>query len=210
MAKDNIFVGLEIGTSKICAVVAEARNDGTLKVVGVGSVPARGGRKGEIVDFETAKRCVHDAIVDAEEKSDVEISEVYLGITGSHIRSFNNRGVVVLEEGREEIDEQDLDDVRPNAREVSLPMEDCILHTIIQHYYVDGQDGVLNPIGLLGRKLEADFHIIHGTATRIKNCVRGVKEVGPEVLDLVFNPLATAQVLLDKNQKGLGALVVDF
>jgi cell division protein FtsA len=147
MARDNIFVGLEIGTSKICAVVAEARHDGSLKVIGVGNAPSRGVRKGEIVDFETAKRCVHDAIVDAEEKSDVEISEVYLGITGSHIRSFNNRGVVVLEEGREEIDEQDLDDVRTNAREVSLPMEDCILHTIIQHYYVDGQDGVLNPIG---------------------------------------------------------------
>src|SRR3984885_9995593 len=210
MARDNIFVGLEIGTSKICAVVTEARNDGTLNVVGVGSVPARVVRKGEIVDFETAKRCVHDAIVDAEEKSDVEISEVYLGITGSHIRSFNNRGVVVLEEGREEFDEQDLDDVRTNAREVSLPIEDCILHTILQHYYVDGQDGVLNPIGLLGRKLEADFHIIHGVATRIKNSVRCVKEVGPEVLDVVFNPLATAQVLLDQNQKGLGALVVDF
>ena len=100
MASSDLMVGLEIGTSKICAVVAEARSDGTLKVVGVGSVPARGVRKGEIVDFETAKRCVHDAIVDAEEKSDVEISEVYLGITGSHIRSFNNRGVVVLEEGR--------------------------------------------------------------------------------------------------------------
>src|SRR5215469_11575270 len=97
MTKDNIFVGLEIGTSKICVVVAQARHDGTLKVLGVGTVPARGVRKGEIVDFETAKRCVHDAIADAEEKSDVEISEVYLGITGGHIRSFNNRGVVVLD-----------------------------------------------------------------------------------------------------------------
>src|ERR1700737_2730415 len=135
MARDNIFVGLEIGTSKICAVVAEARNDGTLKVVGVGNVPARGVRKGEIVDFETAKRCVHDAIVDAEEKSDVEISEVYLGITGSHIRSFNNRGVVLLEEGREEIDEHDLEDVRTNAREGSLPVEVCFLHTIIRTSY---------------------------------------------------------------------------
>src|SRR6202047_4420323 len=157
MAKDNIFVGLEVGTSKICVAVAEAHHDGTLKVVGVGNAPSRGVRKGEIVDFETAKRCVHDAIVDAEEKSDVEISEVYLGITGSHIRSFNNRGVVVLEEGREEIDEQDLDDVRTNAREVSLPMEDCILHTIIQHYYVDGQDGVLDWVGLLGKIVGVGF-----------------------------------------------------
>jgi len=210
MARDNIFVGLEIGTSKICAVVAEARGDGSLKVVGVGNVPARGVRKGEIVDFETAKRCVHDAIVDAEEKSDVEISEVYLGITGSHIRSFNNRGIVVLEEGREEIDEQDLDDVRTNAREVSLPMEDCILHTIIQHYYVDGQDGVLNPIGLLGKKLEADFHIVYGIRTRIQNAIRCVKELELEPADVIINSFATAQAVLEKNQKQLGAIVIDI
>jgi cell division protein FtsA len=210
MARDNIFVGLEIGTSKICVVVAEARHDGSLKVVGVGSVPARGVRKGEIVDFETAKRCVHDAIVDAEEKSDVEISEVYLGITGSHIRSFNNRGIIVLEEGREEIDEQDLDDVRTNAREVSLPMEDCILHTIIQHYYVDGQDGVLNPVGLLGKKLEADFHIVYGIRTRIQNAIRCVKELELEPADVVINSFATAQAVLEKHQKQLGAIVIDI
>src|ERR1700739_2838521 len=210
MARDNIFVGLEIGTSKICAVVAEARSDGTLKVVGVGNVPARGVRKGEIVDFETAKRCVHDAIVDAEEKSDVEISEVYLGISGGHIRSFNNRGVVVLEEGREEIDEQDLEDVRTNAREVSLPMEDCVLHTIIQHYYVDGQDGVLNPVGLFGKKLEADFHVVYGIRTRIQNAIRCVKELELDTADVVINSFATAQAVLDKQQKQLGALVIDI
>jgi len=152
MARDNIFVGLEIGTTKVCVVVAEARHDNTLKILGVGSAPSRGIRKGEIVDFETAKRCVHDAIVDAEERSDVEISEVYLGISGGHIRSFNNRGIVVLEEGREEIDEQDLEDVRTNAREVSLPMEDCVLHTIIQHYYVAVSYTHLSPRdGLLSR-----------------------------------------------------------
>jgi cell division protein FtsA len=210
MARDNIFVGLEIGTSKICVVVAEARHDGTLKVLGVGTVPARGVRKGEIVDFETAKRCVHDAIADAEEKSDVEISEVYLGITGGHIRSFNNRGIVVLEDGREEIDEQDLEDVRTNAREVSLPAEDCILHTIIQHYYVDGQDGVLNPLGLLGKKLEADFHVVYGIRTRIQNAIRCVKELELEPADVVINSFATAQALLDKNQKQLGAVVIDI
>ncbi|MBV9490518.1 MAG: cell division protein FtsA [Verrucomicrobia bacterium] len=210
MAKDNIFAGLEIGTSKICVVVAEARHDGTLKILGVGTIPSRGIRKGEIVDFETAKRCVHDAIVDAEERSDVEISEVYLGITGGHIRSFNNRGVIFLEDGREEIDEQDLEDVRTNAREVSLPAEDCILHTIIQHYYVDGQDGVLNPLGLLGKKLEADYHIVYGIRTRIQNAIRCVKELELEPADVVINSFATAQAILEKNQKQLGAIVIDI
>jgi len=210
MARDSIVVGLEIGTSKVCVVVGETRGDGTIRILGVGQAPSRGVRKGEIVDFETAGKCIREALVDAEEKSDVMIGSVYLGVTGGHITGFNNRGAVNIPEERDEICEEDFEDVQASAREVSIPAPNMFVHSLLQHYYVDGQDGVLNPIGLLGRKLEADFHIIHGVATRIKNSVRCVKEVGPEVLDVVFNPLATAQVLLDQNQKGLGALVVDF
>ena len=210
MARDNIFAGLEIGTSKVCVVVAESRHDGTVKVLGVGTVPSRGVRKGEIVDFETAKRCVQDAIVDAEDKSDLDISEVYLGITGGHIRSFNNRGVVQLEDDREEIDEQDLDNVRRNACDVRLPEENAILHTIIQRYYVDGQDGVLNPVGLFGKRLEADYHIVHGIGNRIRNAIRCVKELNLETVDVVINSFATAQAILEKNQRQLGAIVIDI
>jgi cell division protein FtsA len=210
MGRDQIVVGLEIGTSKVCAVVGETRGDGTIRILGVGQAPSRGVRKGEIVDFETAGKCIREALVDAEEKSDVMIGSVYLGVTGGHILGFNNRGAVNIPEERDEICEEDFEDVQSSAREVSIPAPNMFVHSILQNYYVDGQDGVLNPIGMLGRKLEADFHIIHGVATRIKNSVRCVKEVGPDVLDVVFNPLATAQVLLDQNQKGLGALVVDF
>ncbi len=210
MASEQIIVGLEIGTSKVCAVVGEMRSDGTIKILGVGEAPSRGVRKGEIVDFETAGKCVREALVDAEEKSDVMIGSVYLGVTGAHITSFNNRGAVHIPEEREEIDDQDFEDVQANAREVSIPAQNMFLHTILQHYYVDGQDGILNPIGMLGRKLEADFHIIHGIGNRIKNSVRCVKELDIEVLDVVFNPLAAAQVVLDQNQKNLGALVIDM
>jgi cell division protein FtsA len=210
MARDSIVVGLEIGTSKVCVVVGEARGDGTIRILGVGQAPSRGVRKGEIVDFETAGKCIREALVDAEEKSDVMIGSVYLGITGGHIAGFNNRGAVNIPEERDEICEEDFEDVQASAREVSIPAPNMFVHSLLQNYYVDGQDGVLNPIGMLGRKLEADFHIIHGIATRIKNSVRCVKEVGPEVLDVVYNPLATAQVLLDQNQKSLGALIVDF
>ena len=210
MGRENIVVGLEIGTSKVCAVVGETRGDGTIRILGVGQAPSRGVRKGEIVDFETAGKCIREALVDAEDKSDVMIGSVYLGITGAHIESFNNRGAVNIPEEREEICEEDFEDVQRSAREVSIPAPNTFVHSILQHYYVDGNDGVLNPIGMFGRKLEADFHIIHGVATRIKNSVRCVKEVGPEVLDVVFNPLAAAQVVLDQNQKGLGALVVDM
>ena len=209
MARDNIVVGLEIGTSKICVIVADARPDGSIKILGVGQAPSRGVRKGEIVDFDTAQKCVHEALVDAEEKSDVMIQTVYLGITGAHFESFNNRGMVLMPEDREEITEADCDSVRANAREVSVPAQNMFIHSILQHYYIDGQEGILKPVGMMGHKLEADFHIIHGIGTRVKNAVRCVKEL-IDVADVVFNPLAAAQVILNQHQKNLGALAIDI
>ena len=210
MASNDLMVGLEIGTSKICVVVGEGRPDGTIKLLGVGQAPSRGIRKGEIVDFETAMKCLHEAMVDAEQKSDVMIRSVYVAVAGAHIQSFNNRGCVMLPDDRDEIDEQDIEDVKVSAREVSIPAQNAFLHSIIQHYHVDGQDGVLNPIGMLGQKLEADFHIIHGVRTRIQNTIRCVKELPLEVEDVVFGPLAAAQVVLTQHQKNLGALVIDI
>lgn len=210
MASGDLIVGLEIGTSKICVVVGETRPDGTVKILGVGQAPSRGVRKGEIVDFETAMKCVHEAVVDAEQKSDVMIRSIYVAVAGGHIQGFNNRGCVTLPEDRDEIDDQDVEDVKVNAREVSIPAPNAFLHSIIQHYHVDGQDGVLNPVGMLGQKLEADFHIIHGVRTRIQNTIRCVKELPLEVEDVVFSALASAQVVLTQHQKNLGALVVDI
>jgi cell division protein FtsA len=210
MASNNLTVGLEIGTSKICVVVGESRPDGTIKILGVGQTPSRGVRKGEIVDFETAMKCVHEAVVDAEQKSDVMIRSVFVAVAGSHLQSFNNRGCVTLPEDRDEIDEQDVEDVKINARDVSIPAQNAFLHSIIQHYHVDGQDGVLSPVGMLGQKLEADFHIIHGVRTRIQNSIRCVKELPLEVEDVVFGALASAQVVLTQHQKDLGALVIDM
>src|SRR6478752_2566192 len=210
MRNNSLMVGLEIGTSKICVVVGESRPDGTVKILGVGRTTKRSVRKGEIVDFETAMKCVHEAVVDAEQKSDVMIKSVYVAIAGSHLQSFNNRGCVMVPEDRDEIDEQDVSDVKINAREVSIPAQNAFLHSIIQHYQVDGQQGVLNPAGMLGQKLEADFHIIHGVRTRIQNSIRCVKELPLDVEDVVFSGLASAQVVLTQQEKDLGALVVDM
>jgi len=193
MASNNLMIGLEIGTSKICVVVGEGRPDGTIKILGVGQAPSRGVRKGEIVDFETAMKCVHEAVVDAEQKSDVMIRSVYVAVAGSHLHSFNNRGCVMLPEDRDEIDERDVEDVKINAREVSIPAQNAFLHSLIQHYHVDGQNGVLNPIGMLGQKLEADFHIIHGVRTRIQNAIRCVKELPLDVEDVLYADGAVKQ-----------------
>jgi len=210
MARDDIHVGLEIGTTKVCAIVAECREDGDVRLLGVGEAPSRGVRKGEIIDFENASKCVHEALSDAEEKSDVEIKSVWLAVTGSHIQSFNNRGAIAIPEESGEISEEEVHEVELMAKEISLPKENTILHSIIQHYYVDGQEGVLNPIGMLGSRLEADFHIIHGVMTRVQNSIRCVKEFDIEVQDVVVNSLASAQVVLDQSQKDAGAVVIDI
>src|SRR5712664_4252839 len=210
MASNNLMIGLEIGTSKICVVVGESRPDGTVKILGGGRIIKKSERKGENDDYETAKKSVQEAVFDAEQKSDVMIRSVYVAVAGSHLQSFNNRGCVMLPEDRDEIDEQDVEDVKINAREVSIPAQNAFLHSIIQHYHVGGQNGVLNPIGMLGQKLEADFHIIHGVRTRIQNTIRCVKELPLDVEDVVFGGLASAQVVLTQHQKDLGALVIDM
>ncbi|HEY5895515.1 MAG TPA: cell division protein FtsA [Chthoniobacterales bacterium] len=210
MGRDDIVVGLEIGTSKICVVVAEDQGDGTIKILGVGQVASRGVRKGEIVDFDTAQQCLHDALVDAEQKSDIEIESVFVGISGSHISSFNSRGVVTIPEEKGEIDEEDIEAAKASAKEVSIPAENAFVHQILQHYYVDGRDGVLNPVGIFGSKLEADYHVVHGIRNRIHNTLRCVKEIPLTVEDIVLNGLASAQIVLDQEQKNLGALVLDI
>jgi cell division protein FtsA len=210
MGKDRIVVGLEIGTSKVCAVSAELKSDGTIQILGVGEAPSRGVRKGEIVDIETCGKCIREALADAEEKSDVMIKNVYLGITGAHIQSYNNRGSYTIPEDREKIGDEDFARVQEAARTAPIPAQNMFLHTILQHYYVDGQDGILNPIGMHGRKLEADFHIIHGVANRIRNSIQCLCDLDVEIEDIVFTPYAAAQAVLDANQKTTGAILVDI
>jgi cell division protein FtsA len=210
MAKDRLLVGLEIGTFKVCAVVAESRPDGSLRILGVGESKSVGIRKGEIVDFNNAIQCVRDAIADAEEKADAEIESVWVAVTGAHIQSLNHRGATSIPEDRGEIDDEDIRDVEAAAKEVNIPDQNWFIHTITQHYYVDNQEGVVNPIGMVGHKLEADFHIVHGVKTRIQNTLRCVKEANVAAEEVVINSVASAQVVLDQHQKDLGAIVLDI
>jgi cell division protein FtsA len=210
MARSTIYVGLEIGTSKVCVVVGEVRADGAIKILGVGQHPTAGVRKGEIVDFEAAQQCLHDALVKAEDRSDVMVKNVFLAVTGAHIESLNNRGTIRISDSEAEITADNLEEVKEIARDVALPKENAYIHSIIQHYYVDGQEKVLNPVGMLGQKLEADYHIIHGVKTRIQNAIRCVREVPLEVEDIVFSPIAAAQVVLNREAKQQGALLIDI
>ncbi len=206
----SIIVGLEIGTSKVCAVVGELNTEGALNVVGLGQARSRGVRKGEIVDAPKAEEDVRNAIVEAEQMADVEIRSVYLGVTGGHIRGFNNRGVHPVVSADREISEDDVHDVIKNAKTINLPAQNSVLHAIRQHFLVDGQDSITNPVGMLGARLEVDVHVVHGNLNRLQNAIRLVKGMQLEVDEVVFNGLASSLALLSNEQKELGALVIDI
>lgn len=206
----SIIIGLEIGTSKVCAVVGELNAEGALNVVGLGQARSRGVRKGEIVDAPAVEEDVRHAIVEAEQMADVEIRSVYLGVTGGHIRGFNNRGVHPVVSADREISEDDVQDVIKNAKAINLPAENNVLHAIRQHFLVDGQDSITNPVGMLGARLEVDVHVVHGHFNRLQNAIRVVKGMQLEVDEVVFSGLASSLAVLSNEQKELGALVIDI
>lgn len=206
----SIIVGLEIGTSKVCAVVGEAGPAGSLNIIGVGQCRSRGVRKGEIMDAATASEDVRNAIVEAEQMADVEIRSVYLGVTGGHIRGFTNRGVHPVVSADREITKEDVEDVIKNAKAINLPAENYVLHAIRQHFLVDGQDGIADPVGMLGARVEVDMHVVHGNFNRLQNPIRVVKGLQLDVEAIVFNGLASSLALLTNEQKEMGALVIDL
>src|SRR5262245_18890026 len=206
----SIIVGLEIGTSKVCAVVGESGANGSLNIIGVGQARSRGVRKGEIADASAVADDVRNAIVEAEHMADVEIRSVYLGVTGGHMRGFSNRGVHPVVSADREITKEDVEDVIKNAKAINLPAENHVVHAIRQHFLVDGQDGVIDPVGMLGARVEVDMHVIHGNFNRLQNPIRVVKGLQLEVDAIVFNGLASSLALLTSEQKEMGALVIDM
>jgi len=206
----SIIVGLEIGTSKVCAVVGETNPGGSLNVIGVGQCRSRGVRKGEIIDAAAVSEDVRNAIVEAEQMADVEIRSVYLGVTGGHIRGFTNRGVHPVVSADREIAKEDVEDVIKNAKAINLPAENYVIHAIRQHFLVDGQDGISDPVGMLGARVEVDMHVVHGNFNRLQNPIRVVKGLQLDVEAIVFNGLASSLALLTNEQKEMGALVIDL
>jgi cell division protein FtsA len=208
--QSSIIVGLEIGTSKVCAVVGEVGTDGALNIVGLGQSRSRGVRKGEIADPQVAEEDIRHAIVEAEQMADVEIRSLYLGVTGGHLRGFNNRGVHPVVSADREITEEDLQDVIKNAKAINLSGQNHVIHAIRQHFLVDGQDGITNPVGMLGSRVEVDVHVVHGALNRLQNAIRTVKGLQLEVDDIVFTGLASSLALLSNEQKELGSVVIDM
>ncbi len=206
----NTITGLEIGTSKVCAVVGNLSPEGTLGIVGVGQARSRGVRKGEIVDATTAAEDIRNALAEAEQMADVEVRSIYLGVSGAHLRGFNNRGRHNIPSVDRDITEEDVQDVLKNAKAINLPAENHVIHVVRQHFIVDGQEGILNPVGMLGAHLEVDVHVVHGVTNRLQNPIRAVKGLQLEVEDIVFNGMASSLAVLGAQEKELGALVIDL
>ncbi len=210
MARTKIHVGLEIGTSKTCMVVGEVRPDATATIIGMGEVPSAGVRKGEIVDQSMARQCVCDAWQMAQDHADVDIISVFVAVTGQHISCINSSGTYRLPDDREVIEQEHLDLVDEKASEIQLGPDQYTLHREWGEYSIDGQDPVANPVGLCGRTIDVNCHLIHGIKTRITNTLRCVRQVPLEVESFVFAPLAAAQVILTRQHKEAGALVIDI
>ncbi len=210
MAKSKYHVGLEIGTTTTRVVVAEVKPDFSARILGLGQSKSAGVRKGEIQDIKQARACIKATLLEAEDLSDVEISNVFLAVTGGHIRGINNRGVYRLPDDNTEICEYDINEVEDIASDTSIPDNHGYIHTLSRNYRLDGQEYRIAPIGMTGKTLEADFHLVHGIKSRIQNTMRVARECALEVEDIVFSPIASAQVSLDRKSKEAGAIVIDI
>lgn len=212
--RENIIVGLDIGTTKICAIVGEIkdlyRSDGlpSVDIIGIGTSPSRGLRKGVVVNIESTVESIKRAVEEAELMAGVHIQTVYAGIAGGHIKGFNSRGVIAVKDG--EVNRRDVDRVIDAARAVAIPLDREVLHVIPQEFIVDDQDGIKDPLGMAGVRLEAEVHIITGAVTSAQNIVKSVNRAGLEVTDMVLQPLASSEAVLTADEKELGVTMVDI
>jgi cell division protein FtsA len=204
------IVALEMGTSKVCALVGEAREDGNIMITGIGQCPACGVRKGIIVDLENVETCLRSVIRGAEQSGGVEIRQVYVGISGGHIQSVVNPGSVPVFDPQRGVTRDDMEEVREIAKTINLPLDGDVLHTIPQFYSVDGQGGVPNPEGMQGAKLSLDMLIIHCSRNLLQNTVKAVQDSGLEVMDVAFAGLCSALATLTPEQKECGVALIDL
>jgi cell division protein FtsA len=203
----DIIVGLDIGTTKICALVGE-RTEEEIEIIGIGTHPSLGLRKGVVVNIDSTVNSIRKALDDAEQMSGCEISSAYIGIAGSHIKGFNSHGVIAIK--GEEVSLDDVEKVIEAARAVAIPLDREVIHILPQEYIVDGQGGILDPVGMNGVRLEARVHIVTGAVTAAQNLIKCANRAGLDVVDIVLQPLASSEAVLTREEKELGVALVDF
>ena len=205
---DNIVVGVDIGTTKVCAVVAAEDDLGRVNILGVGMAPSDGLNRGVVVNIDRTVNAVREAVQEAERAAGVEVQNVIVGIAGDHVQSFQTRGVVTIRSG--EITQNDVQRLLEDTMQVALPADREILHVIPQEFIVDGQDGVADPVGMSGVRLEANVHIITGLVSAAKNIYRCIEKAGFAVSDIVLEPLASSFSVLHEDEKEVGVALIDI
>ncbi len=211
MAESRIYAGLDIGTTKITAIVAEQEEDGEgLRIVGVGSAPSDGLKRGVVVNLERTVRSIQHAVQIAERMSGRTVKGVWAGIAGDHIRGINSRGVIAVSRKDSEVRANDVERVIQAAKAVAIPADREILHVLPQEYVVDDQDGIRDPVGMSGVRLEAEVHIITGAASACRNLIRAAEKAGLCVEELVLEPLASANAVLTADERDLGVALLDI
>ncbi|HEX3176202.1 MAG TPA: cell division protein FtsA, partial [Methylomirabilota bacterium] len=209
-AKAELVVGLDVGTTKICAVIAAPQAGGRLDVVGVGAAPSRGLRRGVVVNIDSTVEAIKQAVAEAEQMAGVEVAAVYAGVAGGHIRSVNSRGVVAISGKEREVSQTDVDRAVDAARAINVPQDREIIHVLPQTFMIDDADGVREPIGMSGVRLEVEVHIVTGAITSVQNVIRSVNRAGLAVQDIVLEPIASAEAVLHRDEKELGVVVIDI
>jgi cell division protein FtsA len=205
---DNIVVGLDLGTTKVCAIVGELKDGGQVDIIGIGISPSHGLKKGVVVNIDSTVESIKKAVQEAELMAGVEINSVYVGISGGHIKGINSRGVAAIK--NKEVGPTDVARAIDGARAVNIPMDQQILHVLPQEFIIDDQDGIREPIGMSGVRLDVKVHIITGAVTSIQNIVKSCSRAGLSVVDLVLQPLASSRAVLTAEEQELGAVVVDI
>lgn len=204
----NLIVGLDIGTSKVVAIVGEITPDGAVDIIGIGSHPSHGLKKGVVVNIESTVQSIQRAIEEAELMAGCQIHSVYTGIAGSHIRSLNSHGIVAIRD--HEVTQADVDRVIDAAKAVPIPADQKILHILPQQFIIDTQDGIREPIGMSGVRLEAKVHIVTGSVSAAQNIIKCVRRCGLEVDDIILQQLASSYSVLTEDEKELGVCIVDI
>ena len=204
----NLIVGLDIGTSKVAAIVGELTSDGSIEIIGIGSTPSRGLKKGVVVNLESTVQSIQKAIEEAELMAGCQIKSVFAGIAGSHIRSLNSHGIVAIRD--KEVTRYDIDRVIDSAQAVAIPADQKILHILPQEFVIDLQDGIKEPIGMSGIRLEAKVHMVTGSVSASQNIIKCIRRCGLEVEDIVLEQLASCNSVLTEDEKELGVCLIDI
>ncbi len=212
MPQDEYIVGLDIGTTKVCAIIGEKNREGDIEIIGVGDEPSRGLHRGMVVNVEDTVESISRAVEEAQLMAGVDVYSVYVGIAGKHIKSLNSPGVIAISNETREINEKDVQRVVDAATSISLSQEKEreIIHVIPQEFYVDGQDSIADPVGMSGVRLEADVHLVTADISATQNIIKSVHQAGYDVEDIVLEPLASSYSVLDADEKELGVCLVDI